>query len=152
MLYFTQKYEYIHSDLYTAEMSQLSSKMDGKLERQMIWKNCKDDQNDGMIYSAYYYPQALSLVCHTTCVQNENTTPASTAYLVSDTGVLYPAKLVWNGEYNTTLLIFEDIPQDTVDRLSYLDILPDEAATAASMEYDPKATISGRVRYPLQAV
>lgn len=151
-LYFIQKYEYIHEDFYTTEMSQISRQMDGKLERRMIWKNCKDEHNDGMIYSAYYYPQALSLVCHTTRVQNENTTPASTAYLVSHEGVLYPAKLVWNGAYNTTLLIFENIPDNAVDSLSYLDILPDETAIAASMEYDPKVSISSRVRYALQAM
>ncbi len=152
MLYFVQKYEYIHADVYTVEMSRISSQVDGKLEREMIWKNQKDEQNNGMIYGAYYYPQALSLVCHTTRVQNENTTPPTMAYLISDEGKLYPAKLVWNGEYNTTLLIFENIPDEEVNSLSYLDILPDEAATTASATYDPAVTISGRVRYSLQTI
>ena len=149
MLYFVQKYEYIHGDIYTMEMSKVSNEIYGKLEREMIWKNHKDEQNNGMIYAAYYYPQALSLVCHTTRIQNEDTAP-TIAYLVSDEGTLYPAKVAWNGEYNTTLLIFENIPDEEVNNLSYLDILPDEVATTASAMYDPTMTISGRVRYPLQ--
>lgn len=148
MLYFVQKYDYIHEDVYTTQMSKVSNQIGEKLDRQLLWKNNKDENNGSMIYTAYYYPQALSLVCHTTPMHNQNT-PPTVAYLVSDDGALYPAEIAWDGEYNTTLLIFEDIPTDVVDSLSYLDVLPEEDASPASAMYDPNTQTSKRVRYQL---
>lgn len=151
MLYFVQKYDYIHEDMYTMQMSKVSKQIGEKLERELLWQNSKDEKNDSMIYTAYYYPQALSLVCHTTPMRNQNTPPI-VAYLVSDQGTLYPAEIAWDGKYNTTLLIFEDIPADAIDSLSYLDVLPEEASTAASAMYTPNTQTSKRVRYPLHTV
>ena len=148
MLYFIQKYDYIHSDYYTATMSRVSSQVHGRLDREGMWKNQKAENNNGMIYEAYYYPQASSLVCHTTRMHNQDTPPI-TAYLVSDDGTMYPAEIAWDGEYNTTLLIFEDIPQGSIQSLSYLDVIPEEESATTSTTYDPNIKTSKRVRYQL---
>lgn len=151
MLYFVQKYDYIHGELYTAQMSKVSNQMGEKLERQLLWNNSKDENNGSMIYTAYYYPQALSLVCHTTPIQNQST-PPTVAYLVSDQGTLYPAEIAWDGEYNTTLLVFEDIPKEAIDNLAYLDVIPEEEGTAVRAEYDPNIQTPKRVRYRLHTI
>ena len=104
-----------------------------------------------MIYTAYYYPQALSLVCHTTPIQNQST-PPTVAYLVSDQGTLYPAEIAWDGEYNTTLLVFEEIPKEAIDNLAYLDVIPEEEGTAVRAEYDPNIQTPKRVRYRLHTI
>lgn len=151
MLYFVQKYDYIHSDYYTVTMSKVSDQVHGRLDRQAMWKNQKDENNDGMIYGAYYYPQASSLVCHTTRMHNQDTPPI-TAYLVTEDQATYPAYLVWDGKYNTTLLIFEDIPEEAIYSLSYLDVIPEAQSAAASTTYDPNMKTSERVRYLLQTM
>lgn len=151
MLYFVQKYDYIHGDLYTVEMSKISNQIGAKLERELLWKNSKDENNGSMIYTAYYYPQSLSLVCHTTAMHNQNT-PLTAAYLVSNQGTLYPAQIAWDGEYNTTLFVFENVPEEAISSLSYLDVIPEEQSAAASATYDPAVKTSKRVRYSLQAM
>lgn len=151
VLYFYQKYHYIRSDMYTETMASISEQIGGTLEREVIWEDSKDEAKSSMMYTAFYYPQALSVVCRTTPVTyvRDNNTPPGVAYLISDQGMLYPSKTVEDTEYNTTLLIFEDVPSDFIDRLEYLDIIPEEAVPEDGL-YDPHAPVSGRIRYTLQ--
>lgn len=151
MFYFAQKYEYIHSDLYTAHMETISDQIGGDLERQVIWQESKDESQSSMMYTAYYYPQALSVVCRTTPVTyvRDQNTPPGAAYLVSDSGTLYPATVVEDTEYNATLLIFENVPSEFVQHLAYLDIVPSQLV-AKNGKYDPGTVIESRIRYALQ--
>lgn len=151
MFYFAQKYEYIHSDLYTTHMESISKQIGGELEREIIWQDSKDESQSSMMYTAYYYPQALSVVCRTTPVTyvRDQNTPPGVAYLVSDTGTLYPSTIVEDTEYNATLLIFENVPSEFVRHLAYLDIVPSQFV-AENGTYDPGTVIESRIRYALQ--
>lgn len=148
--YFAQKVHNLHSDLYTAHMTAVSEQIGRELEREVIWEDSKDESRNSMMYTAYYYPQALSVVCRTTPVTyvRDQNTPPGVAYLVSDTGELYPATVVEDTEYNATLLVFEDVPSAFIDRLAYLDIVPSQKVPEGAV-YDPGAAVEERIRYTL---
>lgn len=152
LFYFFQKFNYIRSDMYTDTMTAVSEQIGGKLERQVIWEDSKDENKSSMMYTAYYYPQALSVVCRTTPVTyvRDGNTPPGVAYLISDEGMLYPAKTVEDTEYNTTLLVFENVPSDFIGRLRYLDIVPEQSVPEDGL-YRPSDPVSGRIRYTLQS-
>lgn len=150
MIYFVQKYDYIHGELYTATMSKVSNQIQGRLDREVLWKNQKDEKNIGMIYTAYYYPQSGSLVCHTTRMHNQDTPPIAAYLVAKEQTATYPAEIIWDGEYDTTLLIFEDIPPETIGSLSCLDVIPKDETVSAAI-YDPNKETLKRVRYPLHS-
>ena len=71
------------------------------------------------------------------------------AYLISDSGTLYPATLLQDTEYNSTLLIFEEVPSEFVRHLQYLDIVP-ASAVPENGSYEPDSPVAERIRYTLQ--
>lgn len=151
LFYFAQKVQDIRSDLYTEHMTQVSEQIGGALERQVIWEDSKDENQSSMMYTAYYYPQALSVVCRTTpviYVRDQNTPPGA-AFLISDSGTIYPATVVEDTEYNATLLIFENVPSEFIEHLAYLDIVPSQLVPDNG-EYDPGQVIEDRIRYTLR--
>lgn len=151
LFYFSQKVHDIRNDYYTERMTAISEKIGGELERQVIWEDSKDENQSSIMYTAYYYPQALSVVCRTTpviYVRDQNTPPGA-AFLVSDSGTIYPATVVEDTEYNATLLIFEDVPSEFVNHLAYLDIVPSQEVPENGV-YNPSQVIEDRIRYSLQ--
>lgn len=151
LFYFSQKVHHIRSDYYTEHMTAISQKIGGELERQVIWEDSKDQNQSSIMYTAYYYPQALSVVCRTTpviYVRDQNTPPGA-AFLVSESGTIYPSKVVEDTEYNATLLIFENVPSAFISDLAYLDIVPSQEVPENGA-YDPSQIIEDRIRYSLQ--
>lgn len=151
LFYFYQKFQYIRSDVYTDQMTVIAEQIGTSLERQTIWEDSKDESKSNMMYTAYYYPQALTVVCRTTPVSyvRDQNTPPGVAYLVSQQGTLYPSKQVSDTEYNATLLIFENVPSDFIDHLEYLDIIPEQAVPEDGL-YQPNTAVDGRIRYTLK--
>lgn len=79
----------------------------------------------------------------------DQNTPTGVAYLVSNTGTLYPSTIVEDTEYNATLLIFENVLSEFVRHLAYLDIVLSQFV-AENGKYDPSKAIESRSRYALQ--
>ena len=150
LCYFIQKSHYIHSDFYTERMDAISEQIGTSLEREVIWEDSKDEAQSSIMYTAYYYPQALSVVCQTTPVTYlQDQDGLGAAYLISDSGTLYPATLLQDTEYNSTLLIFEEVPSEFVRHLQYLDIVP-ASAVPENGSYEPDSPLAERIRYTLQ--
>lgn len=151
LCYFIQKSHYIHSDFYTERMNALSEQIGTSLEREVIWEDSKDEAQSSIMYTAYYYPQALSVVCQTTPViyLQDQEEGLGAAYLISDSGTLYPATILQDTEYNSTLLIFEQVPSEFVRHLRYLDIVP-ASAVPENGSYEPDGLVPERIRYTLQ--
>lgn len=144
--YFVQKYKSLQDELYTLHMQEVAQQIDGRLERQVIWKEGRDQARTQMLYTAYYYPEACTVICRTSQILPPNQTEGN-AYLVSDTNELYPASLAQNMEWNTSLFVFENIPSDFIGTLSYLDIIPSDPDVVS---YDPRADDPDRIRYILK--
>ena len=151
LCYFIQKSYFIHSDFYTAHMDAISEQIDAPLEREVIWEDSKDEAQSSIMYTAYYYPQALSVVCQTTPVtyMQSQEDGMGAAYLISDSGTVYPATFLQDTEYNSTLLIFEEVPSEFIRHLQYLDIVP-ASAVPESGSYNPDSPAAERIRYALQ--
>lgn len=146
-LYFAQKYEVLQEDLYTSAMSALSDQLNKPLERQVIWQNSHDQAKSEMLYTAYYYPQALTIVCHTSPIFSQIRKHIN-AYLVSDTNVSYQASQLQDTRWNTGLLIFENIPVDQVSHLTYLDIVSLDQPQSENID-DPVNDTMERTRFLL---